>query len=97
MLQIFLDAKQTMFYVVFPQALRRMIPPLGNEFVVLLKDTSLVAFIGYQELFRQGQLIAARNFRPFEVYITIALIYLAMTILASQVFSWLERKMDPAQ
>lgn len=92
-----LDGRQTLFNVIFPQALRRMIPPLGNEFVVLLKDTSLVAFIGYQELLRQGQLIVARNFRAFEIYITIALIYLVMTILASQVFALLERRMNPAK
>ena len=92
-----LDGRQTLFNVIFPQALRRMIPPLGNEFVVLLKDTSLVAFIGYQELLRQGQLIVARNFRAFEIYITVALIYLAMTLLASQVFALLERRMNPAK
>ena len=92
-----LDAKQTLFYIIFPQALRRMIPPLGNEFVVLLKDTSLVAFIGYQELLRQGQMIVARNFRAFEIYIAVALIYLAMTLFASLVFSWLERRMNPAK
>ncbi len=91
-----LDSNQTLFYVIFPQALRRMIPPLGNEFVVLLKDTSLVAFIGYQELLRQGQSIIARNFLPFQIYFVVALIYLAMTLLASQAFSWLERKMNPA-
>lgn len=92
-----LDGRQTLFNVVFPQALRRMIPPLGNEFVVLLKDTSLVAFIGYQELLRQGQLIIARNFRAFEMYIAIALIYLAMTLLSSWFFSRLERRMNPAK
>lgn len=91
-----LGSMQTMRYVIFPQALRRMIPPLGNEFIILLKDTSLVAFIGYQELFRQGQLIVARNFRAFEIYITVALIYLALTIISSQAFSWLERRMNPA-
>lgn len=90
-----LGSLQTMQYVIFPQALRRMIPPLGNEFITLLKDTSLVAFIGYQELFRSGQLIVAKNFRAFEIYITVALIYLALTGLSSQVFSWLERKMNP--
>ena len=84
-----------MQYVVFPQALRRMIPPLGNEFITLLKDTSLVAVIGYQELFRQGQLIVAKNFRSFEIYGTVALVYLVLTILSSQIFSLLERKMDP--
>ncbi|NJM99080.1 MAG: amino acid ABC transporter permease [Phormidesmis sp. RL_2_1] len=90
-----LGSMQTMQYVIFPQALRRMIPPLGNEFIILLKDTSLVAFIGYQELFRSGQLIVAKNFRAFEIYITVALIYLLLTILSSQVFSLLERKMNP--
>lgn len=92
-----LDGRQTLFNVIFPQALRRMIPPLGNEFVVLLKDTSLVAFIGYQELLRQGKLILARNFRVFEIYIAIALIYLAMTLLSSWCFGRLERKMNPAK
>ena len=87
---------QTMRYVVLPQALRRMIPPLGNEFIILLKDTSLVAVIGYQEVFRNGQLIVAKNFRSFEIYVTVAVIYLILTIFSSQVFSWLERKMTPA-
>ncbi|MBE9061818.1 amino acid ABC transporter permease [cf. Phormidesmis sp. LEGE 11477] len=90
-----LSPTQTMRYVVFPQALRRMIPPLGNEFIILLKDTSLVTIIGYEELLNQGRLIVARNFRGFEIYITVALIYLLLTIVASQVFSLLERKMNP--
>ena len=91
-----LGSMQTMRYVIFPQALRRMVPPLGNEFIILLKDTSLVAFIGYEELFREGQFIAARTFRAFEIYITVALIYLALTIISSQAFSWLERRLNPA-
>lgn len=90
-----LGPTQTMRYVVFPQALRRMIPPLGNEFITLLKDTSLVAIIGYQELFRQGQLIVARNFRAFEIWFTVALIYLILNVIASQAFSFLERRMSP--
>lgn len=92
-----LSSKQTMRYVVFPQALRRMVPPLGNEFITLLKDTSLVAVIGYQELFRQGQLVVARNFRSFEIFFAVALIYLALNVIASQGFSRLERKLDPKQ
>ncbi len=90
-----LGPNQTMRYVIFPQALRRMIPPLGNEFITLLKDTSLVAVIGYQELFRQGQLIIATTFRSFEILLTVALIYLILNVIASQAFSWLERKMSP--
>ena len=92
-----LNSSQTMQYVVFPQALRRMVPPLGNEFITLLKDTSLVAVIGYQELFRQGQLIVARNFRSFEIFFAVALIYLALNVIASQAFSLLERRLDPKQ
>ncbi|MBD2074240.1 ABC transporter permease subunit [Phormidium sp. FACHB-592] len=92
-----LDAMQTLRFVVFPQALRRMLPPLGNQFISLLKDTSLVAVIGFEELFRRGQLIVAENYRPFELYFAIALIYLALTLLSSQGFSYLERWMDPAQ
>jgi len=90
-----LSQSQTMRYVVFPQALRRMVPPLGNEFITLLKDTSLVAVIGYQELFRQGQLVVAKNFRSFEIFFAVALIYLALNVLASQAFTLLERKLDP--
>lgn len=92
-----LGPAQAMQYVIFPQAFRRMIPPLGNEFISLLKDTSLVAVIGFQELFRRGQLIVAQNYRAFEIYFAVALIYLALTLLSSQVFSWLERWMNPAE
>jgi len=86
---------QTMRYVIFPQAFRRMIPPLGNEFITLLKDTSLVAVIGYEELFRRGQLIVAQTYRAFEIYVAVALVYLALTLLFSQGFSFLEWWMNP--
>ncbi|MBF2049718.1 MAG: ABC transporter permease subunit [Elainella sp. C42_A2020_010] len=92
-----LGETQTMRYVIFPQAIRRMLPPLGNVFISLLKDTSLVAVIGFEELFRQGQLIVAANYRPFELYALVALIYLALTLLSSQVFSYLERQMNPTK
>ena len=87
---------QTMRYVIFPQAFRRMIPPLGNEFTTLLKDTSLVAVIGYEELFRRGQLIVAANYRAFEIYTAVALVYLILNSLFVQAFIFLERWMDPA-
>jgi len=90
-----LDAVQTMRYVIFPQAFRRMLPPLGNEFISLLKDTSLVAVIGFEELFRQGQLIVAENYRSFEIYAAVAVIYLCLTLLSSQVFSRIETWLNP--
>ncbi|MGG6263653.1 ABC transporter permease subunit [Leptolyngbya sp. AN03gr2] len=92
-----LDSRQTLRHIIFPQAFRRMLPPLGNQFITLLKDTSLVAVIGFEELFRRGQLIVAANYRPFELYALVALIYLALTLLSSQGFRYLERRMNPAQ
>ncbi len=92
-----LSAVQTMRYVIFPQAFRRMIPPLGNEFISLLKDTSLVAVIGFEELFRKGQLIVADNYRAFEIYAAVAVVYLCLTLLSSQAFSRLEAWMNPVK
>ncbi len=82
----------TMVNVIFPQAFQRSVPALGNEFITLLKDTSLVSVIGFEELFRQGQLVVAQNYRSFEIFASVGLIYLVLTILSSQGFSWLERK-----
>ena len=92
-----LSPLQTMGYVIFPQAFRRIIPPLGNEFIAMLKDTSLVAVIGYQELFREGQLVVAKNYRAFQIYAAVAVIYLILTLLSSQFFSRLELWMDPVK
>jgi arginine/lysine/histidine/glutamine transport system substrate-binding and permease protein len=88
---------QTMRYVIFPQAFRRMLPPLGNEFITLIKDTSLVSIIGFEELFRQGQLMVATTYRAFQIYAAVALVYLLLTFIASRVFSWLEKRLNPVQ
>ncbi|BAY20558.1 polar amino acid ABC transporter inner membrane subunit [Calothrix sp. NIES-2100] len=92
-----LSSVQTMRYVIFPQAFRRMIPPLGNEFISLLKDTSLVSVIGFEELLRKGQLIVANNYRAFEIYAAVAVVYLCLTLLSSQAFSRLEAWMNPVK
>ena len=88
---------QTMRHVIFPQAFRRMLPPLGNEFITMIKDTSLVAIIGFEELFRQGQLMVATTYRAFEIYAAVALIYLLLTFIASRLFSWLEKRLNPVR
>jgi arginine/lysine/histidine/glutamine transport system substrate-binding/permease protein len=88
-----LNSLQTMRHLILPQALRRMIPPLGNEFISLLKDTSLVAVIGFAELFRKGQLIVAENYRAFEIYAAVAVIYLCLILVSSQAISRLEKWM----
>jgi arginine/lysine/histidine/glutamine transport system substrate-binding/permease protein len=88
---------QTMRYIIFPQAFRRMIPPIGNEFITLLKDTSLVAVIGLEETFRRGQLVVAQTYQAFQIYTAVALIYLLMTTFSSQIFMILEARMNPVE
>ena len=83
-----------MQYVIFPQAFRRMIPPLGNQFIISLKDTSLLVVIGVGELTRQGQEIIAVNFRAFEVWLTVAAFYLVMTLGIARVLSLYERRLN---
>ena len=78
--------------VILPQAFRRALPSLGNEAVGIIKDTSLVAIIGYEELFRKGQLIVAETYQPFEIYVVVSAIYLFLTMLTSSLNKYLERK-----
>ncbi|MFM1842649.1 MAG: Gln/Arg/Lys/His-binding protein and permease protein [Cyanobacteriota bacterium] len=86
---------QTLQDIIFPQAFRRILPPLGNEFITLIKDTSLTAVIGFNELFREGQLVVATTYKAFEVYVAVALVYLVLTTLSSFAFKALESRMDP--
>ena len=83
---------QTMRYIIVPQAFKRVIPPLGNEFIALLKDSSLVSVIGFEELTRRGQLIIARTYGSLEIWISVAIIYLAMTLTISRFVAYLERR-----
>ena len=83
---------QTMYYVILPQAVRNILPPLGNEFIAMLKDSSLVSVIGFEELTRRGQLIIAQTYGSFEIWTTVASLYLIMTLAISRVVAWLEKK-----
>ena len=83
---------QTMRYIIVPQAFKRVIPPLGNEFIALLKDSSLVSVIGFEELTRRGQLIIAKTYGSLEIWISVAVIYLAMTLTISRFVAYLERR-----
>ncbi|MCE5286489.1 MAG: amino acid ABC transporter permease [Pelosinus sp.] len=83
---------QTMQYIILPQAFKRIIPPLGNEFIAMLKDSSLVSVIGFEELTRRGQLIIARTYGSFEIWLTVAFIYLVMTLTISRLVAYLERR-----
>ena len=83
---------QTMTRIVLPQAFRKVIPQLGNEFIAMLKDSSLVSVIGFEELTRKGQLIIAATYRSFEIWTAVALIYLVMTLTISRLVAYLEKK-----
>jgi len=83
---------QSMWYIVLPQAFRRILPALGNEFIALLKDSSLVSVITLEELTRKGQLIIGRTYKPFEIWIVVAILYLIMTLTMSQLVAYLERR-----
>ncbi|TCT20328.1 amino acid ABC transporter membrane protein (PAAT family) [Melghiribacillus thermohalophilus] len=84
---------QAMRYVILPQAVKRMIPPLGNEFIVLLKDSSLAAVIAAPELMYWGRAASGATFRVWEPYLTVALIYLVLTLSLTYVLNYVERKL----
>ena len=86
---------QTMRYVIVPQAMKRVIPPLGNEFIALLKDSSLVSVIGFEELTRRGQLIIAKTYASLEIWFSVAIIYLVMTLTISRFVAFLEKRYNP--
>ncbi|WP_321403381.1 amino acid ABC transporter permease [Maridesulfovibrio sp.] len=92
-----LTSAQTMRYIVWPQALKRMIPPLGNQFIISLKDTSLLMVIGVGELMRTGQEITSVNFRAFEVYLAVACVYLVMTLSIAYVMRRIEKKLNTSR
>ena len=83
---------QTMRYIVLPQAVRRIIPPLGNEFIAMLKDSSLVSVIGFEELTRSGQLIIAETYGTMEIWATVAVLYLIMTLSITRLVGWFEKR-----
>lgn len=87
-----LSQRSTVWYVIMPLALRRMIPALGNQWIISIKDTSLFIVIGVAELTRQGQEIIAGNFRALEVWTAVALIYLMVTLCLSFLLKQLEKR-----
>jgi glutamine transport system permease protein len=89
-----LDHGQSMRYIIWPQAFKRMIPPLGNQFIISIKDTSLLSVILVPELIFQGRLIAANHFNAVEIYTTVAVFYLMITLSLSLVLRLLERRLD---
>lgn len=83
---------QMMRFVVLPQAIRRVLPPLGNDFVAMIKDSSLVAILGVNDLTQLAKVSSGASFRYLETYTTVAIIYLSMTIIGSIIVRFIERR-----
>lgn len=88
---------QTMRFIVLPQAFKAVIPALGNEVVVLLKDTSLLSAIGANEIMKRGQIYNSQAFEPFLTFGTVALVYLTLTFSLTRIINWYERKLDTSR
>ncbi len=88
-----LNGWQRFRHIVFPQAFRMILPPLGNDFVAMVKDSSLVSVLGVTDVTQLGKVSAAGNFRYFETYNVVALIYLTMTITLSLILRRLEHRL----
>ena len=88
------DYKSTMVFVILPQALKNVLPALGNEFIVLLKETSVAGYVAIQDLTYIGNLIRSRTYEAFFPLITVALIYLAIVMILSYLLRKLERRLS---
>jgi polar amino acid transport system permease protein len=85
---------QSMYHVILPQAVKTILPPVGNEFVALLKDSSLVSILAVADLLRRGREYAAQSFAYFETYTMVALVYLMITLFFSKLISIMEEKIS---
>lgn len=85
--------RQTMIYIVMPQAFKNVLPALGNEFISLLKETSVSGYIALQDLTKGGDIIRSRTYDAFMPLIAVALIYLVMVLIFSKLVSLLERRL----
>jgi len=85
---------QAMRHIILPQAIRVILPPVGNEFISLLKDSSLVSVVAVADMTRRGREFMSTHFNPIEVWTMIALLYLVLTLFSARIVSWLERKTE---
>ena len=90
---ISLNYKDTMRFVILPQAIRRILPALGNQLVYMLKMSSLVSVIGMQELTRKANELVVTEYRPLEIYTILVLEYLMLILVVSAGVRWLERRL----
>lgn len=84
---------QTMRFVILPQAIRNVLPALGNDFIAMLKDSSLVTLLAVRDLTQQAKLYAGSSFRFRETYLVLTFLYLTMTIVLSLILRWYESRL----
>ncbi|SDX00793.1 amino acid ABC transporter membrane protein, PAAT family [Ruegeria halocynthiae] len=84
---------QTMRYVILPQAIRRILPPLANQFIYIVKMSAFASVIGMQELTRRANELVVTEYRPLEIYTLLILEYLVLVLIISAGVRWLERRM----
>ena len=87
-----MSATETMIHIVLPQAFKRVLPPLAGQFISLIKDSSLVSVIAITDLTKSGREIITSSFATFEIWFTVAILYLLVTSVLSQLLFWLERR-----
>jgi glutamine transport system permease protein len=92
-----LNYVDTMRFVILPQAIKRILPALGNQFVYMLKMSSIVSIIGMQELTRKANELVVTEYRPLEIYTILILEYLVLILMVSGVFRWFESRMQSDQ
>ncbi len=85
---------QIVWYIVLPQAIRVVLPALGNEFITLVKDSSLASIVGIQELTKEGEIISSRTLDALTIYLGVAAIYLVITTALSLLISFIEQRMN---
>jgi polar amino acid transport system permease protein len=88
-----LTSGQTMRYVILPQAIKRILPPLANQFIYIVKMSAFASVIGMQELTRRANELVVTEYRPLEIYTLLILEYLVLVLIISFFVRWLERKM----
>lgn len=91
------DYKWTMWYVIIPQAFKNVLPALANEFIVLLKETSVAGYVTIRDLTMGGNIIRAATYSPFMPLVAVALIYLVMVIFFSRLVNILERRLRKSE
>ena len=94
---ISLNYRDTMRYVILPQAIRRILPALGNQLVYMMKMSSLVSVIGLQELTRKANELVVSEYRPLEIYTVLVLEYLVLILIVSAGVRWLERRLKASE